>query len=50
MLHARSMGIVLRGERPMEYEIEGNRTGKLTALLLTVFVVGGGIIYALTAA
>ena len=34
----------------MSYEIAKNRSGQLTALLLTVVVVGGAIVYALTAA
>jgi hypothetical protein len=33
----------------MAYETTSNRTGQLTALILTMVVVGGGIIYALTA-
>jgi hypothetical protein len=34
----------------MEYEIETNRKWQLTSLALTLAVVGGGILYALTAA
>lgn len=34
----------------MEYDIETNRKWQLVSLLLTVALVGGGILYALTAA
>ena len=34
----------------MEYEIEKSRSWQLTSLILTVAVVGGAIVYALTAA
>ena len=34
----------------MEYEIERNRSWQLLSLLLTVALVGGAIVYALTAA
>ena len=33
----------------MEYEATSNRKAQLTALMMTVMVVGGAIIYALTA-
>ena len=34
----------------MEFEVERNRTTQLIALLLTVLVVGGGIMWAMSAA
>lgn len=34
----------------MEYEIERSRSTQLIALLLTILVVGGGIMWAITAA
>ena len=38
-----------RGAR-MEYEIESNRKWQIASLLMTIALVGGGILYALTAA
>lgn len=38
------------GEIQMEFEIETNRLWQIGSLLLTVVVVGGAILYALTAA
>lgn len=34
----------------MEYEIERSRSTQLIALMLTILVVGGGIMWAITAA
>ena len=34
----------------MEFEVERNRTTQLIALLLTIVVVGGGIVWAMSAA
>jgi hypothetical protein len=34
----------------MEYKIEANRKWQIVSLLMTFAVVGGGILYALTAA
>jgi len=34
----------------MEFEVERNRTTQMIALLLTIVVVGGGIMWAMSAA
>jgi hypothetical protein len=34
----------------MEYEVERSRSTQVIALLLTILVVGGGIVWAVTAA
>ena len=34
----------------MEFEVERNRTTQMIALLLTILVVGGGIMWAMSAA
>ena len=34
----------------MEFEVERNRTTQMNALLLTIVVVGGGIMWAMSAA
>jgi hypothetical protein len=34
----------------MEFEVERSRSAQLIALLLTILVVGGGIMWAMTAA
>ena len=34
----------------MEFEVERSRTTQLVALMLTIVVVGGGILWAMTAA
>ena len=34
----------------MEFEVERNRTTQLVALMLTILVVGGGIMWAMSAA
>ena len=39
-----------RRGRPMEFEVERNRTMQLLSLLLTILVVGGAIAWAMTAA
>jgi hypothetical protein len=52
----RDMMVAGRIDRPekrgaeMEYEIEANRKWQVASLLMTLAVVGGGILYALTAA
>ena len=34
----------------MEFEVERNRTTQLIAVMLTIVVIGGGIMWAMTAA